>query len=216
MPNDIYVEVPTSTSEVSVSWTIPSASSCCSACNDPASCVTIRQTGGPDSGSNFYRQSRTLITYEAQDACGNMATCEFYVLVDIDEGTGRISNNDAADALQLGSIETEETTIASDAETTEQLAIEVVQAPSTKKINAPVASIIYPNPVTDLITIEVAEGRALTSMRMISSQGQLIQRGFIPQLATTSYDLSALNKGLYFMELHYADGSSEIKRVIKL
>ena len=45
-------------------------------------CLSITQIAGPPSGSFFDTNTTTTIKYQATDACGNVATCEFTVTID--------------------------------------------------------------------------------------------------------------------------------------
>jgi beta-lactam-binding protein with PASTA domain len=52
-------------------WTAPNATDNCPG-------VTVAQTAGPASGSNFANGTTTTITYTATDASGNRTSCSFY------------------------------------------------------------------------------------------------------------------------------------------
>jgi len=53
----------------------------------PASCINVVQTGGPTSGSVFTPGNYT-ISYQATDACGNVANCSFDINVTTPQNTG--------------------------------------------------------------------------------------------------------------------------------
>ncbi len=56
----------------------------------PASCMNVVQTGGPASGSVFTAGNYT-ISYQATDACGNVANCSFNINVAAPQNTGSSS-----------------------------------------------------------------------------------------------------------------------------
>lgn len=223
--DDIYVEVPTSTTEVSVSWDIPNAYTCCSSCPDPSSCITMTQTDGPASGSNFYRQSRTMITYKATDACGNETECSFYILVDIDEGSGRMTSDDGTGMTLSGEVTadgsegtSQSENIESDVSDEEDLSdISMAKIHVTQNLHNRSESFLYPNPTPDILNIEIAEKMELGNMMIIGSDGQLITRingTGIPN--RTQMDVRHLQKGVYFIRMIYKNGGQETLRFLKV
>ncbi|HHB78804.1 MAG TPA: HYR domain-containing protein [Saprospiraceae bacterium] len=82
-PNDMNLTLPSGSSEMTVSWPMPTATTTCSSSNN----VTMTQVSGPASGSNFMAGTYT-ISYEATDQCANTATCTFTVTVSPSSGGG--------------------------------------------------------------------------------------------------------------------------------
>ena len=74
-PADISTSTSGAFPTVPVSWTEPSASSTCT-----SGSVTLTQTGGLPSGSNF-PEGTFIISYEATDGCGNVENCSFTITV---------------------------------------------------------------------------------------------------------------------------------------
>lgn len=75
---DVAINNDAGTCGAVVNYTVPTATDGCGA-------VTINQTGGLASGSTF-PVGTTTNTYEATDACGNVSTCTFDVIVTDTEG----------------------------------------------------------------------------------------------------------------------------------
>ena len=75
-PPTLNLSLPQGASTVVGVWNPPTAISTCPLDNT----VTVNQTGGMPSGSDFWMGSHT-ITYSAFDQCGNTASCSFEVVV---------------------------------------------------------------------------------------------------------------------------------------
>ncbi|MGK0363328.1 MAG: hypothetical protein ACI85O_000373 [Saprospiraceae bacterium] len=76
-PADIEVEAPVGSSNAIITWNTPIATSSCTIGN-----VTVTQTTGLPSGSEFTVGSEETITYTATDNCGNTESCSFIVRTD--------------------------------------------------------------------------------------------------------------------------------------
>ncbi len=214
-PDDIYVEVSASTAEVAVNWDVPHFFSCCSACTDPNSCVTITQTEGPASGSSFPNQSKTPITYQATDACGNVMKCSFRVLVDIDPFAGRVTNDDSdivGFAPADSGSEAEETEIDLTAENlnkkqSNQSHVATIKARAYK---------LYPNPTTDIVNVDVDDPNAVAAIKLVNSTGQLLVHRNKGIYSSNLIDCTQLAKNVYFLVIEYKDGSQETSRLVKM
>ncbi len=80
-PTNIVLDCDAQIGGLDVSWGTPNAAANCNLGED----IDIIQTEGPSSGSVFTPGTTTVITYEATDDCGNVATCSFTVTLEEDE-----------------------------------------------------------------------------------------------------------------------------------
>ena len=76
-PADIEVEASAGSNSALATWNTPSVNSSCTIGN-----VSLTQTGGLPSGSEFTVGSEETISYSATDDCGNTASCSFVVRTD--------------------------------------------------------------------------------------------------------------------------------------
>lgn len=92
-PQDIEVssEIP-----IVVTWPQPKASDYC---DGP---ITPIQIAGPPSGSIFLPGTKTVITYQVTDLCGNVTTCSF--VVKIRTGGGTLDNPDSPSNLEINTL----------------------------------------------------------------------------------------------------------------
>jgi len=215
--DDIFTEVEIGVDEVSISWDIPEAFTCCSSCQSPANCVTVTQIAGPPPGSNFFRQSKTEITYQATDACGNTAICSFNVLVDINTSKGKIADNsDAGTVIRMaGTTMQEEEEILNEEEVELQpinISISNEEAQATQYFQTKV----YPNPVYDLLQVELENHEQAERILLIDQQGRILINKTQGIQANTIIDMSDLTKGMYFLQLSYENSEPQTKRVTKI
>ncbi len=75
-PSNIVQTLATGTSQMAISWPTPTATTTCSTAMD----ITVSQTTGPSSGSNFDAGTYN-ISYTLSDQCNNSANCSFSVTV---------------------------------------------------------------------------------------------------------------------------------------
>ena len=74
-PTDITISAAPGANNASVIWNLPSGTTSC-----PDEIVTVTQTQGPASGSDFLIGTTTIV-YEISDECSNVETCSFQVTV---------------------------------------------------------------------------------------------------------------------------------------
>ncbi|MDF1697560.1 MAG: M60 family metallopeptidase [Saprospiraceae bacterium] len=73
---------------------------------------------------------------------------------------------------------------------------------------------ILPNPAFHILHLNLDEiKKAISGIKMVSSDGQLIQRY---AKNSTSMDVSAISNGVYFLQLEFEDGTGVSKKVIIL
>ncbi len=75
-----------SDSEVTLNWDEPTASTTCANPN-----VTITQTAGPNQGTTYTQAVTETVTYSISDSCGNVSTCSFDVIGELQVATPEIS-----------------------------------------------------------------------------------------------------------------------------
>ncbi len=73
---------------------------------------------------------------------------------------------------------------------------------------------IYPNPTTDILTIETTQANVFLSFKLFDIKGQLVksQRA----LESNSISLRGLVTGVYFLQITDNNGSQTMKRVVKI
>ncbi len=226
--DDIYTEVPTSATEVSVSWDAPQAFSCCASCND-LSCITVEQIEGPPSGSNFYRQSKTQITYRATDPCGNSVVCSFFILVDIDETSGKVISDTDLYAPAMETLETSEEgaptsgeiLIAEKENTVSEFLKEeekdVKKALVIAGEKTPLTSDkFYPNPMLDVLNLELSDYTTVNALTIFDYNGRMVLHNAASFGNTTTIDVSKLNAGIYILQIQNKDTSISTHKLVKL
>jgi len=191
---DITVRIPSTESEVAVTFDLPSGMSCCELCPDQQGCVTVEQIEGPVSGSMFPINSTTSIKYRASDPCGNFWVCEFDI--DIKQRAGsRLGSQDLSDLL-MDSIDR-----GGDKE------IEIEEAPTEHKV--------YPNPVSNLLNVQLTQYRDIVSMSIISPEGKKLIEiknfGYTNQIAMTD-----LPVGVHLLVIQYSSGKIKYEKIIKI
>ncbi len=72
---------------------------------------------------------------------------------------------------------------------------------------------LFPNPVTDVITIE--SQKSITSIQVINLQGQLIMENPIYIKESNTIDVSKLQSGIYFLNIKNDQEQTEVIRFIK-
>lgn len=206
--NDMFLAVPITQDQTSVTWNSPNVLSCCSNCADAASCVTITQTEGPLPGSNFYKQSITRITYEITDACDQKVICSFLITLDIEDNHGRL-DNDTDNNLSLMTETSSENIITNPVELFESIEIET---PTVKTVlEAP-----YPNPASDILNIELKAPELIESLEIRDQNGQRLNKLTSGINTKTTINITALDNGLYFLIITKKDASQDIFRFIKM
>ncbi len=72
---------------------------------------------------------------------------------------------------------------------------------------------VFPNPVSDSFTIELADENINTEASILNVNGKQILT-FYTTATTTTVDVQNLQTGMYFVQLKYEDGRQKIKRLI--
>ena len=80
------------------------------------------------------------------------------------------------------------------------------------------AIILSPNPVNDLLTIEIPSGVIIRELTVLDVAGRLVQETEIPSSGaqTVALPVQHLTNGLYLIRLTAADGHTVLKRFVKL
>ena len=75
---------------------------------------------------------------------------------------------------------------------------------------------MYPNPVTDIVTVEAGDGLLLHQLKIYDLTGKRIIDNVLEQSAPLiQIDIANLNTGTYFVEISDEFGNSAVKRLIK-
>lgn len=70
---------------------------------------------------------------------------------------------------------------------------------------------LYPNPVTEVLILNPARTREVSKVELFDAGGREVHRSG----AVTRIDVAGLSAGVYVLRISYADGGSEMQRVIK-
>lgn len=76
--------------------------------------------------------------------------------------------------------------------------------------NEDISIVLYPNPTTDKITID-SKNQRITSIRFFDAQNKHI---YLTPLSATTYDVSALPIGIYYVEIH-TETTRTVKKIVK-
>lgn len=190
--DDIYVEIPSNDNDVEIEFETPKSNSCCDACPESNACGEVIQISGPSSGSRF-EVGVTEIVFQASDPCGHVIECRFNVYVDRRPGS-RLIEEDFQSSL-INQIDRGEK---------EVLEIEV---PEVFKV--------YPNPVSNLMTLEIPNVTNLKTASIIDQRGKLVRSLDINQMVT-QIDIRYLDKGLYFLRIDFNSERTQILKIVKL
>jgi len=93
---------------------------------------------------------------------------------------------------------------------TEDYTINIVSSTAVNEVVASNSIYIFPNPITDLITID--SKNEINDYRILNLFGQVIKEGNL--ITNKSIDASDLSKGIYFIELNDTKNKLSIKRKI--
>lgn len=91
------------------------------------------------------------------------------------------------------------------------VAVHGTQLPLAVVENTALKFSVFPNPVTDFLTISRADLTAAVTYKLFAIDGKLIKTGTLEQ---DQINLNNLNRGMYLLQLS-ADGKSETKKIIK-
>ncbi|WP_145990390.1 T9SS type A sorting domain-containing protein [Psychroflexus sp. MES1-P1E] len=83
---------------------------------------------------------------------------------------------------------------------------------STNDVNGFGSVQLYPNPAASHFSVE--SQLVLQQIRVYNELGQVVLE-FFPKASKTSYDISILAKGIYFVELSSSEGKKTLKKLIK-
>ena len=216
-PSDIFVRAPDGEDFMPVDWMAPTGFSCCSDCDDSSGCVSVVQTEGPPPGTEFFKQSRTDITYQIKDVCDNTITCRFQVIVDIttDLDGLMVTREEKASAAQPLMIPELPQSNKATLETRERPA-PVLSTPEISQTEArPSEDLIYPNPVSDVLTLRLGDNASVRYIMLMTSDGKQILQ-LAPDGSTDEFNMNMahLPPGLYFLSIMRAKDNT-VLRVIK-
>ena len=79
---------------------------------------------------------------------------------------------------------------------------------STSEVDGKSVGMIYPNPATDMVYIKSSQ--KVKSVNLFDQSGRKVM-----ETQETVVNIESLSKGVYLMEIHYQDGSSETKKIVK-
>jgi len=189
-PSDIFVEGSSSESGVSVYWEEPQFSTCCNNCY--GYCIDLTQSG-PEPGHIFPNDSQSLLNYTAQDQCGNVISCSFYINVSapssnfVEHGGNNFSSS----------------------EDVENISVEGRGNNEIKGLQ------IFPNPASNNIIVKVEANESIESISIITIDGKIIQTLRSDINKENLIDISSYMNGMYLIRAEYSNGESRIERLVK-
>jgi len=71
---------------------------------------------------------------------------------------------------------------------------------------------IYPNPVSNALTIANLDHWSASTLSILSMDGQIIESLFIPNTKQLTLDVSSFPSGVYMMRLSSQDGKMEMNK----
>lgn len=84
----------------------------------------------------------------------------------------------------------------------------VNQILATSEVSKTSTSVVYPNPSSDIVNVKSAS--KVRNISLFDQSGRKVM-----ETRETAVNIESLSKGVYLMEIHYQDGSSETKKIIK-
>lgn len=84
-------------------------------------------------------------------------------------------------------------------------------SPIRSAVVASVAAKLYPNPVTDVLIVNPAGTREISKVELLDVSGKAVHSSG----AVSRIDVARLSAGIYILRISYADGGSDVERVIK-
>ncbi|MFN0016452.1 MAG: choice-of-anchor B family protein [Saprospiraceae bacterium] len=74
---------------------------------------------------------------------------------------------------------------------------------------------VFPNPVSDYLTIQHLNGPSIASVQVVNMTGQVVANQLWPVAGTeVRFQVGQLSKGMYFVKMHVANGSVISKKVV--
>lgn len=207
-PADIIVDGSTTSTGVSVNWDLPEFLTCCDLCN--SNCITLTQAG-PDSGTVFLNDTKSLVSYTAIDNCGNKVSCSFFITVLPPTSNGIGNNSGSPDLIEedITLTESEE----SDAIINKSDVFEEVQNNKKSETNN---LKIFPNPAWNIVNINLEKPDTVSSIAILSFDGKLIQFMSTNIRIQNTMDIKRLAKGMYFLKINLNNGEYYVERLVKL
>ncbi len=185
--DDITVKIPSNENNVAVDFDLPSAMSCCDLCTVQEGCADVSQIAGPPSGSLFDINTTTEITYRATDPCGNQLDCNFNVIIEQRAGS-RIGNGNYGNNIDRGGNATEE---------------------------IPTQYNIYPNPVSEILTIELPDYENIKLISIMTLDGKLAS-AINSVNPINKVSMENLTPGLHLILIQYKSGDVKYEKIMKI
>lgn len=95
--------------------------------------------------------------------------------------------------------------------TPDTITVTVVAPDNVFKVKSATAN-VFPNPFSDKINVELKAGEILESVKIYNNQGQVLQS--FPTVGLTTFDVSDLSVGVYFIEVKIQGSTTFQKGVI--
>jgi thiol-disulfide isomerase/thioredoxin len=73
----------------------------------------------------------------------------------------------------------------------------------------------YPNPATDRLTVELANGEQMASVKLVDMMGRTVVSQQVNAAARTELDLSGLAKGMYYVEVTGGNNLRGLSKFVK-
>ena len=187
--DDIVVRIPSTESTTVVTFELPEASSCCNLCSNNIDCAEVTQILGPVSGSSFAINTTTEITYRATDPCGNNLECSFNIIIE------QLTGSRQGEGNYGGGIDRDTN--------------------GDEKAESPLEYNYYPNPVSDVLTIEIPNHENVNRMSIMTLEGKTISE--VNNIsAINKISMENLTSGLHLFLIEYKSGEVRYEKIMKI
>jgi hypothetical protein len=88
-------------------------------------------------------------------------------------------------------------------------------ASSVKEIAAQKDVLVYPNPFSDLVTVQNSKGRGLNRIDIVGLDGKICHSEINISGNQAQIDLSSLSKGIYLLQTYFKDGSMSVTKITR-
>ena len=73
--------------------------------------------------------------------------------------------------------------------------------------------IVYPNPVSDILNVQLSNIDANTTIQLINMNGQVVTAPIVLLTSTATVDMSGIESGVYFLKVTSNGATAEVRLV---